>query len=198
MVSLHLRLDLQRGVRRLRKAVADHVTEEAIGRRPREQRGGPAALRVARPGDHAAEAILPRRQQRISLRTLQHDIRGRTRGCRHVTGQGGKRVERNARQDLGQRRQTRRDVAFDDPWLERLVRLLQEDLRHVLDAVALVEASVAPGRDGLHDRCTIPVGADRDRRNGDPMRVDAFDDRLRRPEKRVAVAEHDDVLERSR
>src|SRR5260370_30441189 len=98
---------------------------------------------------------------------------------------------------MGQRGQTGSDLGFDHPWLERLIRLFEEDLGHVLDAAALVVATVAPARDGLHPASAVRVGANRHRRYGDTVCVDGLDHRLICVAS-VAVAEHYDVLERRR
>ena len=196
VVALHLSLHLQRGVAGLGQRVVDDVAEEAVGVGPPQEACRPAPLRVARPRHHPAEAVLPRRQQRIALRALQDDVGCRPRGGRDVSGQRWKRGERHAGQGLEQGREMRRDAALDDPRLELLVRLLEEDLGHVIDAGALVEAAVAPCGDLLHQTGVRAKRPRRHRGDCDALGVDGRDGGLIVAGVGVAVAQQDDVLQR--
>src|SRR6202521_2110372 len=109
----------------------DDIAEESIGGPPCKHAGGPAAPGIAGPGPPPTETVLPGRQQWIALRALEHDVgRGARRG-RDVAGQGWEAVQRDAGDHVGERGELRRDATLDDPGLERLARLLQENLRHV-------------------------------------------------------------------
>ena len=196
VVALHLRLHLERGVAGLRQGVADDVAEEPVCTRPAEQPGRPAALRVARPGHHTSQPVLPGREHWIASGTLQDHVRRSPRCRGDITTQGRKRVDRHPRERLEERGEMGGEGSLDDPRFEGLARLLEKDLRHVSHGVADVRAAVAPLRDLAHQHGVGPVRTRRDRGHRDAFLVQRVDDGLVVVVGRVAVAQQDDVLER--
>src|SRR5438132_735786 len=139
------------------QAAAHQVAEKQVRVGPAQQPRRPASFGVARPGHHPAKAVLPGRQQWITGCTLEDDVGGRPWRGRDVPRQVGETAEWDSRQDFSQRAEPGHDVTLDNPWFEGLAGFLEEDLRYVLHAIALVKAAVAPAGHLLQE-CGIAKG----------------------------------------
>ena len=160
---------------------------------PCEPVGGPAVARIRTEHDGASEPDLPAREQGGVRLGREPDLRTFLRLHARVALQHRRPREVDAGERLGAALHDGPEGFLADVLVHEPLRLLDEDLRHAVGRLGVVEAAAAPARD-LAEQLAIGLGADGDGRHRDLRVGHALREPLEVGGLRVAVGHQDHVL----